>query len=371
MKLGIGFDCASMDEIKTMINFGVSPTKIIYANPCKQPNHIKFAYENGIRMMTFDNKDELFKIKDNHPTAQLVIRIHVDDSKSVCQLGSKFGVRIGNTKALLEQAKKLQLNVIGVSFHVGSGCSDAIAYATALKRASEVFAEAKELGIDMTLLDIGGGFPGLSGSNNGVMIQFEEIAEVIRNSMDEYFPQCKEESCPITLIAEPGRFFASSAFSLCANITSKRTIDISETEKSFMYYVNDGVYGSFNCLIFDHAVLPYPKFMIKNPSTGHLELKALKNSVNYNSSLWGPTCDSMDCLTKNIELPELNVGDWLIFENMGAYTLVAASKFNGMKKPKVFYINNPDSDKLLLKPSKIVDFVKPKLSLTKSDDDYS
>jgi len=137
-----------------------------------------------------------------------------------------------------------------------------------------------------------------------------------------------------------------------------------------MYYVNDGVYGSFNCLIFDHAVLSYPIFMIKNPSTGLIEHRNMKESVNYNSSLWGPTCDSMDCLTKNIEIPELNVGDWLVFENMGAYTLVAASRFNGMKKPKVFYANQ-ESDKLLLKPSKIFEFEEPKISLTKSDEDYS
>jgi len=258
-----------------------------------------------------------------------------------------------------------------VSFHVGSGCSSSKAYSQAIKRAKEVFEEAKELGIEMSLLDIGGGFPGLSGIQNGVSINFEEIAEVIRESMRLYFPECKDENSPIKCIAEPGRYFVSSAFTLATNITSKRCIDISETEKSYMYYVNDGVYGSFNCLIFDHAHLPYPLFLVKNPTNSLAEGKRLKEANKFNSSIWGPTCDSMDCLTKSIDVPELNVGDWMLFENMGAYTLVAASKFNGMKKPKVYYLNS-DSDLLLLKPTKIsAPIDRQNISLTKSDDDYS
>lgn len=349
--LGTSFDCASMEEIKTMLGLGVSPSKIIYANPCKQPSHIKFAYENGINLMAFDNTEELFKVKENHPNARLVIRIHVDDSKSICQLGIKFGVRKGNTYDLLKMAFSLNLNVVGVSFHVGSGCMDPNAYLDAIIRAKSVFEEGKEIGYEFTLLDIGGGFPGLSGIQNGVSVEFEEMSHVINQAMLNYFP----DSSKIQLIAEPGRFFVSSAFILAANIISRRTILNENKEKSYMYYVNDGVYGSFNCLIFDHAVLPYPEFMIKNPISGEVshfshEAFALKNEPLFDGSIWGPTCDSMDCLTQSIQLPELSVGDWMIFENMGAYTLVAASKFNGMKKAAVYYLNS-EIDISLPKPS--------------------
>jgi ornithine decarboxylase len=337
VSLGTSFDCASLEEIKTMINYGVSPENIIFANPCKAISHLKYAAEKGVRKMTFDNADELYKIKQYHPNAELIIRIHVDDSKSICQLGFKFGVPLGKTKPLLELAKELELNVIGVSFHVGSGCTDSSSYSDAIKRARDLFSEAEELGYKFNLLDIGGGFPGVSGVQHGVNIEFEEIATVINKAMDEHFNSFTD----LQLIAEPGRYYTASAFSLVTHITSRRTINTQEG-KSFMYYINDGVYGSFNCLIFDHAILPYPKFLIKNPSTGQVSYTSaefLDQSTFVNCSIWGPTCDSMDCLTKGLKLPELNYGDWLIFENMGAYTLVAASRFNGMNKSKIYNLN--------------------------------
>ena len=350
ISLGASFDCASLAEIKAVLDFGVSPRKIIYANPCKSPNYIRYAAQNGINRMTFDNIDELYKIKENHPTAELVIRIHVDDSKSICAFGVKFGVRLGNTKALLEAALKLELNVIGVSFHVGSGCTDASAYADAIKRAKSVFDEAKEVGFNFNLLDIGGGFPGVGGSY--VKLEFEEIADAVNEAYDEYFGGAKD----IELMAEPGRYFNLNAFSLVTNITSRRTIETGDG-KSFMYYVNDGVYGSFNCLIFDHAALSYPRILLNKAEglTVHSTAEEMKAPL-YDCSIWGPTCDSIDCLSKSIKMPELNVGDWLIFDNMGAYTLVASSGFNGMTNPKVFYLSSGPND--LIKPDYNTNFMQ-------------
>ena len=83
---GLGFDCASKVEIQTILNLGVSPNRIIFANPCKQASHVKYAAANNVAMMTFDNEQELHKIKALYPDAQLVIRIRVDDSKSLCQV---------------------------------------------------------------------------------------------------------------------------------------------------------------------------------------------------------------------------------------------------------------------------------------------
>ena len=85
-KHGLGFDCASKGEIQTILNLGVPPNRIIFANPCKQTSHVKYASANSVSMMTFDNEQELHKIKSTYPDAQLVIRIRVDDSKSVCQV---------------------------------------------------------------------------------------------------------------------------------------------------------------------------------------------------------------------------------------------------------------------------------------------
>ncbi|XP_065061749.1 ornithine decarboxylase-like isoform X2 [Rhopilema esculentum] len=288
---GLGFDCASKVEIQTMLNLGVSPDRIIFANPCKQTSHIKYAASNNVSMMTFDNEQELHKIKANYPHAQLVIRIKVDDSKSLFQLGVKFGVLQGKTRPLLEAAKRLQLNVIGVSFHVGSGCYDSEAFYYAVKAARNVFNEGESLGFNFTLLDIGGGFPG----NNAAAISFEESAEQLNRAFAKYFPA----NCGVRIIAEPGRFYVSSAYTIVCNITSVRSItgenssEKSNQKEGFMYYVNDGVYGSFNCINFDHNS-PVPEPL--EPSEGR---------KLFPSIIWGPTCDSVDCIKKGTMLPEI------------------------------------------------------------------
>eukprot|EP00624_Nannochloropsis_granulata_P006565 evm.model.NODE_49373_length_27502_cov_28.034180.4 len=116
-----------------------------------------------------------------------------------------------------------------------------------------------------------------------------------------------------------------------------RQVQVSSEEKSFMYYVNDGVYGSFNCLLFDHAQA-FPKVLAaKSRAVRHKESVWLGDW--YECSVWGPTCDSMDCISKKTLLPELAIGDWLYFEEMGAYTLAAASRFNGFELSTVFYTN--------------------------------
>lgn len=333
--LGIGFDCASKIEMQTMLGLGVQPSKIVYANPCKQASHIRFSAECGISLMTFDNEMELHKIKKLYPTARLLLRIRTDDSKSLCQLGIKFGAPLKQCRDLLKVSQDLKLNVIGVSFHVGSGCYDPNAFGTAVLAARSVFDLAAQMGFEFTMLDIGGGFPGAPDA----AITFEEVCDILNPLLDEQFPA----SSGVTIIAEPGRFYAASAFTLAVNVVARRTVKKSQLkegeraleaagvkesdELGFMYYVNDGVYGSFNCLVFDHATV-HPEV---------LDAKG-KDAVKFPSSIWGPTCDSLDCISKSVMLPKVDVGEWLYFRNMGAYTCSAASTFNGVKEPSKFYV---------------------------------
>lgn len=320
VSLGAGFDCASKREIDAVLKSGANSSSIIYANPCKASSFIKYAASMGVDIMTFDNELELYKIKKLFPHAKMVLRIKVDDSKSICQLGMKFGCYEEHIPSLLRIANDLDLNVIGVSFHVGSGCQNMQAYSVALETSARVFALAKTFGFDFSFLDIGGGFPG---SKQDVIL-FENMANIINEKLDEYFPVCSD----IEIIAEPGRYFMASAFTLCTNIIAKRELSLLEEDLS-MYYVNDGLYGSFNCLIFDHAVIePLAYQVIKSSSEAKLQ----------KSSIWGPTCDGMDCILKTCYLPQLNIGDWIIFENMGAYTISAASTFNGFEKPILKFV---------------------------------
>jgi ornithine decarboxylase len=329
--LGAGFDCASKQEIASVLSLGVDPAKrIIYANPCKQASHIRYARSGGVEMCTFDNEDELYKLRTHWPESRIVLRIKTDDSKSVCQFSSKFGASMKDVPRLIKVGKELGLNLVGVSFHVGSGCYDTMSYVKALKDAKKVFEIAEEHGYKFNVLDIGGGWPG----NDDHKPSFEDIADAIRDVIDELFP------AHVEVIAEPGRYFASASHILVTNIFARREVIKHGVEAAdqpdFLYYINDGVYGSFNCLIFDHWEVKIKHLTVedvqsKNPSED-------KNLQLYPSTIFGPTCDSMDKIAPKIMLPKLNVGDFLYIEDFGAYTTAAASAFNGFKTNKLHFV---------------------------------
>jgi ornithine decarboxylase len=211
--LGAGFDCASMNEINMVADLDVNPaTRVIFANPCKPSSFVKHAAKMGVDMTTFDNIDELYKIARINPAAKLVIRILTDDSKSLCRLGLKFGASLVAVPTLLAKAVELELNVIGVSFHVGSGSYDTGAFTDAVARAKLVFEMGREVGYSFSLLDVGGGFEGE---------RFEEAAVVLSAALQEHFG----DGSAIQIIAEPGRYFVSEAFTLATNIIARRGPD--------------------------------------------------------------------------------------------------------------------------------------------------
>mmetsp|Transcript_81 Transcript_81/g.237 ORF Transcript_81/g.237 Transcript_81/m.237 type:complete len:461 (+) Transcript_81:41-1423(+) len=330
---GAGFDCASKSEISLALSCGVPSEDIIFANPCKQNSTVRFAHQKGVKQMTFDNPVELAKIKSISPDAELVLRLAVDDSQSLCRFNSKFGVRPEDCEELLAAAKELDLDVAGVSFHVGSGCSSVTSFRDAVVSAKTVFDQATALGFKMRLLDLGGGFPG---SDSGTLT-FESIALALSGALEEHFPAASG----VRIIAEPGRYFVSESHTLATCIISKRQLPADEEagpmlcadaaqEPEVAYYLNDGVYGSFNCVVFDHAEV-VPRLL--SPSA---------NATERPSKLFGPTCDSVDVLMASVPLLEAEVGDWLYFTNMGAYTRSAASQFNGFEVPPCKYVMSVD-----------------------------
>lgn len=328
--LGVNFDCASETEIKTIIEITKDPSRIIFANPCKMTSQIRYARSNDVDLMTFDCEEELYKIKLYHPYAKLILRLAVNEENSICKFNKKFGCKLNQVEKLLNISKTLNLNVIGFSFHVGSGCCSVDNYYDAVqecKRATEI---AENIGLKISIIDIGGGFPGSKCNKNP---SFEMIS---KKTMDTIFPgsECNEnpsfemiskrimdaihdffnddvQNGKITFIAEPGRFFSENTHTLVLNVIGKKLDD-----EKIIYYLNDGVYGSFNCIYFDHRkpiILPF------NERDGKL----------HKSILFGPTCDSIDLISEEIMLPELAIGEWIYVENFGAYTIAASSVFNG------------------------------------------
>ncbi|KAF8701054.1 hypothetical protein HU200_033949 [Digitaria exilis] len=295
--LGAGFDCASRAEIEAVLALGagVHPRRdIVYANPCKPEAHLEFAAEAG---------EEVAKVRRCHPGCELLLRIKGPDSGDArVDLGTKYGAHSGEVVPLLRAAQRAGVPVAGVSFHVGSGAANLDVYRGAVEDARKVFDAATDLGMPpMRVLDIGGGF--VSGP------RFDEAAAVINDALARHFGDLP---C-VEVIGEPGRYFAETAFTLAARVIGKRVRgEVRE------YWIDDGLYGSLNCVIMDHYV-PTPR-----PLAG-----ARPDERTYASTVFGPTCDSLDTVVRGYQLPEMSVGDWLVFDDMGAYTTGAGSNFNG------------------------------------------
>ncbi|XP_040383826.1 ornithine decarboxylase-like [Oryza brachyantha] len=301
--LGAGFDCASRAEIEAVLRLGVQPGSIVYANPCKPDAHLEYAAEIGVNLTTYDAEEEVAKVKRCHPRCELLLRIKAPDSGDAkVDLGLKYGANPEEVLPLLRAAQREGVTVAGVSFHVGSGASRADVYRGAIEAARAAFDAAAALGMPpMRILDIGGGF--MAGPT------FDEAAAVINRALERYFGDLP---C-VEVIGEPGRYFAETAFTLAARVIGKRVRgELRE------YWIDDGLYGSLNCILMDHYV-PRPR-----PLAG-----ARHGEETHASTVFGPTCDSLDTVVTGYQLPEMSVGDWLVFDDMGAYTTAAGSNFNG------------------------------------------
>lgn len=357
-----GFDCATAWEIKAALDEGVLPEDIIFANPIKSIEDLQYAKEVGVTKMTFDNLDEIIKVRTHHRKAELILRLLPDDSGSLMRFGSKFGAPEESVPALLEFCKAMDMKVLGVSFHIGSGCFDPNKYEEAIKLSKWAFEEAERIGLPkLSMLDLGGGFPGNpvpNTNNEDGTPSFEVFSEVIRTSLDKHFPA--SEHLGLQIVAEPGRYFATACGTLFTEVQGKRALPKAEDgSRNFLYYITDGVYGSFNCIMFDHAKpIPQPVaelFPRESPRrlarTANFESEAgtfaqqqyafstaAAVPVASKGTFFGPTCDSMDVICKDHPIPELQVGDWLAFSRMGAYTTAAATRFNGCHLADLQYV---------------------------------
>lgn len=330
--LGAGFDCASSAELDKVISLGVLPNDIIFANACKMPSHISFMCKSGVLRTTFDNEQELHKIKALHPKAELILRIRADDPSARCQLGNKFGAEEDEVPLLLQEARRLNLNVVGISFHVGSGGTDPLAFVRAIEASRKAFDIALEAGFQPSLLDIGGGFSG--GSCEDRVDGLWKVADAVNTALETHFPV----STGVCVIAEPGRYFAEASATLAAIIYGKRSRWL-EQKPHMDYWISDGLYGSFNCLLYDHASVTCSQLRLS--SDGGM----IDDRLTYQSTIFGPTCDGLDTVLRGYPLPKLNVGDWLVFPSMGAYTSAAGSEFNGFSASKaaVFYVYSDEA----------------------------
>ncbi|XP_053685860.1 ornithine decarboxylase-like [Sabethes cyaneus] len=319
--LGTGFDCASKGEIDRVMEMGVNPrSRIIYAHPIKSKESLRYAKAKAVSMMTFDNELELVKIAEVYPDARLVLRIRHDSDKALVPLGKKFGcdAHLDGPK-LLRKAKALNLTVVGISFHVGCGSLDADSFFRAISAAKVLFDYAKTIGFEFTLLDLGGGFPGDAEK------PIDEFALAVNNALDEFFPNLDE----IQVIAEPGRYYVASAVRLLTVIQGMKIIrDPTDDDRicHVMYYLNDGVYGTLFDWVSLRAINDLQRVM-------PVITKQKRDKQCLKSTVWGPTCDATDIICENVDFPEHSIGEYVLFENIGAYGMTFATNFNGFPTP--------------------------------------
>jgi len=316
---GSSFDVASMAEFHTVNDLIKGLTekeqqdfiwdKIIYANPIKAIETLR-ELDPYKPLVTYDNHEEVKKIAKHAPHSGLALRLRVPNVGSMVELSSKFGALPSEAVDLITFAHNNGLTVEGLSFHVGSQCTNAENYIHAIRTSAEVFAEAKSRGFELKLLDIGGGFPA---SYDETVPAFRTLAKTINAELDRLFP------APIEILAEPGRFLVASAVTSVAKIIGKAV-----RNGKLCYYIDDGVYHTFSGVIFDHC-------------TYHL--KSFKPGPAQTCSVFGPTCDALDTISLNEQLPDLELGEYLFSENIGAYSSASSTYFNGFPPAKVVHVN--------------------------------
>ncbi|EGB07419.1 hypothetical protein AURANDRAFT_27655 [Aureococcus anophagefferens] len=334
---GCGFDCASEAECRLVFACGATPRDVVFANPCKRPSDVNFLAASGVPWTTFDCCDELAKLAGLLPGAtRAVLRLRCDDPTSRLPFGPKYGALEDEVPGLLAAARAAGVAVAGVSFHVGSGARSPAAFAAAIAAARRAFdANAAAGGAPFDVLDIGGGFCGGFDASGTAAVSASgdaTVAAAVNAALDLSFPA--SDFPGLDVIAEPGRYFAEAAASLCCRVVGERHRSRADVgappEPEAQYWITDGVYGAFNAIIYDgwlpHAVV------VDDPRRAHGAGDAGGRGAGAAlTTVFGPTCDSLDVVFSRVRnAPPLRRDDWLLFPCCGAYTSAGAADFNGI-----------------------------------------
>lgn len=434
--MGCGFTCTSTAEVKSLLSLGIQPSDVIFSNPWKPDSEIKFTRGKNLAYMVFDSVSELRKLHKHNTNSPLLLHIATEVKKPMTSMssgalsfnrgasavaaaaavskrsdsaskfipdlrgdqGKRHGANLNDVQAILEEVKALNIKLEGVSFQVEF--KETRHFTRALKCAKWVFTCAKKiLGYDLSVVDIGGGFPEIRSvakqatDYSEATPVFEDTAADLMREVEAYFPEHEN----VRILARPARFLVNASHVLAVSVIARRKIKSraggntsssspsasdSETHSpslsdnddvdhratretrearetktvcnaddefdhfdddhdfsrnnhkrsrarpgdSFMYYLNDGLYGSFNCLL----------YLKKKIDLIPCDKKS--DEPRFDCTLFGPTCDGVDCIAERDALPELFVGDWLYCQQMGAYTKSSATSFNGFDRPAVRYV---------------------------------
>ncbi len=305
-ELGSYFDVASDGEMQFLSGMGIAPERMVYANPVKTASGLRVANEIGVYKFTFDSESEISKMAKAIPGGTVLLRVRVDNPNALVDLNKKFGAHPDEVLPLLKLARQQGLDVAGLCFHVGSQSSSADAYVESLEIFRDLFDQAKEAGFDLRILDIGGGFPIPAIDND--TIDVVAMLKTINEAVTKYFPDTE-------IWAEPGRFICGTV----ANLIT-RVIGTQKRNGKQWYFLDDGLYGTFSGVIFDHW---------------DFELETFKTTEKIPATFAGPSCDSLDIMFQDKLIPHLSIDDLILVPTCGAYTSASATVFNGFAKTRI------------------------------------
>lgn len=309
-ELGASFDVASDGEMLQLTGMGISADRMIYANPFKTPKGLMTAKNTGVDKFTYDSESEIIKMAKAVPGGKVLLRVRIDNTKALVDLNKKFGAAPEDVMRLLRLASDQGLDVAGLCFHVGSQSPNAEAHVEALQICRKLFDEAAVAGFNLRILDIGGGFPITSPDMD---IDIVQMVSEINTTIEKLFPHTE-------IWAEPGRFICGTTMNLITSV-----IGTQRRNNQQWYFLDEGIYGTFSSIIFDHW---------------DFELESFKQTANEVATFAGPSCDSLDVIFRDKLTPPLVVGDILVVPNCGAYTSASASEFNGFAKAEIIALED-------------------------------
>ena len=316
---GGGFEIASLPELSLVLAAGADASEVLYSNPVKPPAHVAGAFAAGVRRFAVDSPEELAKVAEHAPGAGVYVRLRVDDAASRFPLSAKFGTSVEAAAQLLRDAPRVGLVAEGLTFHVGSQCTDVDAWARAVRSCAPVLSELLADGVRLRLLDLGGGFPAqYAGADAAPSLQ--DIADRVLHAVDA-LPYVPEE-----LVCEPGRAVVAEAAVLGATVIGR-----ADRQGRRWVYTDVGAYNGLMEAAQTGGTMAFPV------TTSRLSRPGAPTVL---STVTGPSCDSSDTLLADVELPaDLEVGDRLYLASAGAYSVCYASGFNGFPVPRSVYLS--------------------------------
>lgn len=319
------FDCASLEEFNLLQEVGIgNDVSIGYSHCIKPVPTLKYInkYNNttdilsNIDYMTFDCREELDKIRSEAPDVPLYLRIQVCSELGRYGFDHKFGCLDSEMIPLIKHGLDNDLNIKGIMFHVGSSFKDSFIYNEALNKCRDLVNEVENtLGHRLEVIDIGGGFPGVTNHFGHEQPTFNEVSNVISTETESFDKD-------ISFSAEPGRFFVTSSTTALFSVIGKR-----KRGEETHYFMNDSMYQTFSMFLYE---------------PGYAQILAFNNLKNTGdkvmSTVFGRTCDGMDVIYKNTSMPKLEIGDLCIAEHFGAYGWNTHLPFNGFKNPNLIFV---------------------------------